>query len=103
MEDGAGTEGLYQQWLATADQLHVLIPLMWKLLTGIFVKMLSAHLQGNTLFLDEQKGCTCRRRSWGTQAPFLIDKVVLREGQVRKRCLVMGWKDYQKAYDMHGI
>jgi hypothetical protein len=56
------------------------------------------HLQANQLLPDEQKGC--RRRSRGTKDQLLIDKAVLREARVKKRCLSMAWIDYRKAYDM---
>ena len=56
------------------------------------------HLQANQLLPDEQKGC--RRRPRGTNDQLLIDKAVLRETRVKKRCLSMAWIDYRKAYDM---
>ena len=74
------------------------LPLMWKLLTGIFADKMYDHLQANQLLPDEQKGC--RRRSRGTKDQLLIDKAVLREARVKKRCLSMAWIDYRKAYDM---
>lgn len=30
----------------------------------------------------------------------LVDKEVLIEARVKKRCLATGWIDYQKSYDM---
>ena len=74
------------------------LPLMWKLLTGIFADKMYDHLQANQLFPDEQKGC--RRRSRGTKDQLLIDKAVLRDARVKKRNLNMAWIDYKKAYDM---
>ena len=74
------------------------LPLMWKLLTGIFADKIYDHLQGNNLLPDEQKGC--RRRSRGTKDQLLIDKAVLREAKLKKRNLSMGWIDYRKAYDL---
>lgn len=47
---------------------------------------------------EEQKGC--RKISRGTKDQVLIDKAVLREARIKKRCLVMEWIDYRKAYDM---
>ena len=74
------------------------LPLMWKLLTGIFSDKVYDHLKDNNLLPDEQKGC--RRKSRGTKDQLLIDKAVLREVKAKKRCLSMGWIDYRKAYDM---
>ena len=74
------------------------LPLMWKLLTGIFAEKIYDHLMVNNLLPDEQKGC--RKRSRGTKDQLLIDKLVLREARIKKRCLAMGWIDYKKAYDM---
>jgi hypothetical protein len=73
------------------------LPLMWKLLTGIFADKIYDHLEVNRLLPDEQKGC--RRRSRGTKDQLLIDKAVLREAKSKNRNLSMAWIDYQKAYD----
>ena len=74
------------------------LPLMWKLLTGIFADKIYDHLQTNELLVDEQKGC--RRQSRGTKDQLLIDREVLREAKRKKRFLSMAWIDYRKAYDM---
>ena len=74
------------------------LPLMWKLLTGIFAEKIYDHLKVNNLLPDEQKGC--RKRSRGTKDQLLIDKAILREVKMKKRHLAMGWIDYRKAYDM---
>ena len=74
------------------------LPLMWKLLTGIFADKIYDHLMDNNLLPDEQKGC--RKRSRGTKDQLLIDKAILREARAKKRCLAMAWIDYRKAYDM---
>ena len=74
------------------------LPLMWKLLTGIFAEKIYDHLLDNNLLPDEQKGC--RKRSRGTKDQLLIDKEILKEARVKKRCLSMAWIDYRKAYDM---
>ena len=74
------------------------LPLMWKLLTGVLAETLYQHLDSKCLFPDEQKGC--RKRSRGTKDQLLIDKQILREARIKKRCLAMGWIDYRKAYDM---
>ena len=74
------------------------LPLMWKLLTGIFAEKIYDHLHANRALPDEQKGC--RKRSRGTKDQLLIDKAVLKEARLKKRCLAMAWIDYRKAYDM---
>ena len=74
------------------------LPLMWKMLTGIFADKIYDHLQTNEILPDEQKGC--RRNSRGTKDQLLIDRAVLKEAKAMKRALAMGWVDYRKAYDM---
>ena len=74
------------------------LPLLWKLLTGIFAGKIYDHLQVNNLLPDELKGC--RRKSRGTKDQLLIDKAVLREARTKQRYLSMAWIDYRKAYDM---
>ena len=74
------------------------LPLMWKLLTGIFAEKIYDHLQTNSLLPDEQKGC--RKQSRGTKDQLLIDREVLKEARRKKRHLSMAWIDYRKAYDM---
>ena len=74
------------------------LPMMWKLLTGIFAEKVYDHLLSNDLLPDEQKGC--RKKSRGTKDQLLIDKAILREVRRKKRCLAMSWIDYKKAYDM---
>ena len=74
------------------------LPLMWKLLTGIFADKIYDHLHTNNLLVEEQKGC--RKKSRGTKDQLLIDREVLREAKRKKRFLSMAWIDYRKAYDM---
>ena len=74
------------------------LPLMWKLLTGIFAEKIYDHLSSNDLLPDEQKGC--RKRSRGTKDQLMIDKVMLKDAKVKKRLLATAWIDYRKAYDM---
>ena len=74
------------------------LPLLWKLLTGIFADKIYDHLQVNNLLPDEQKGC--RRKSRGTKDQLLIDKAVLRDARAKQRFLSVAWIDYRKAYDM---
>ena len=74
------------------------LPLMWKLLTGIFADKVYDHLMDNNLLPAEQKGC--RRRSRGTKDQLLIDKAVMLQAKGKKRNLAMAWVDYKKAYDM---
>ena len=74
------------------------LPIMWKLLTGIFSEKIYAHLESNELLVDEQKGC--RKKSRGTKDQLIIDKAILRNAKRRHANLAMGWIDYRKAYDM---
>lgn len=74
------------------------LPLMWKLLTGIFADKMYDHLHANSLLPDEQKGC--RKQSRGTKDQLLIDREVLKEARRKQRSLSMAWIDYKKAYDM---
>ena len=74
------------------------LPMMWKLLTGVFTEKVYDHLLSNDLLPDEQKGC--RKKSRGTKDQLLIDKAILREVRRKKRSLAMSWIDYKKAYDM---
>ena len=74
------------------------LPLMWKLLTGVFAEKMYDHMLNEGLLFDEQKGC--RKKSRGTKDQLLIDRAVLKEARLKKRCLAMGWIDYRKAYDM---
>ena len=57
----------------------VCLPIMWKLLTGIFA--IYDHLKDNNLLPDEQKGY--RKRSRGTKDQILIDKEVSGHGMGR--------------------
>ena len=74
------------------------LPLMWKLLTGIFAGKIYEHLESNDLLPDEQKGC--RKNSRGTKDQLLIDKAVLKQAKLMKHSLSMAWVDYRKAYDL---
>ena len=46
------------------------LPIMWKLLTGMFAESIYDHLDDQKLLPDEQKGC--RKRSRGTKDQLLI-------------------------------
>ena len=74
------------------------LPLMWKLLTGIFAEQIYGHLKDNDLLPDEQKGC--RKRTRGTKDQLLIDKAIMLDAKRKRRFLGMAWVDYKKAYDM---
>ena len=74
------------------------LPLLWKLMTGIFARKAYDHLLHNDLLPDEQKGC--RQGTRGTKDQLLIDKAVLHEAKTKHRLLSMAWIDYKKAYDM---
>ena len=74
------------------------LPLMWKLLTGIFSQKIYTYLEESSLLPDEQKGC--RRKSRGTKDQLLIDKMILKDAKRGSKNLAMAWIDYRKAYDM---
>ena len=74
------------------------LPIMWKVLTGIFADKIYDHLAENDLLPDEQKGC--RKNSRGTKDQLLIDKAITKDARSKGRCLNMAWVDYKKAYDM---
>ena len=80
-------------------RLITCLPLMWKLLSGIFADKIYDHLQSSLILLpDEQKGC--RKASRGTKDQLLIDKAVMKEAKRKNRVLPMAWVDYKKAYDV---
>ena len=74
------------------------LPLMWKLLSGIFADRVYTHLLDNQLLPEEQKGG--RKLSRGTKDQLLIDKAILKESKKLKKNVAMSWIDYKKAYDM---
>ena len=74
------------------------LPLMWKLLSGIFADRVYTHLLDNQLLPEEQKGS--RKNSRGTKDQLLIDKAILKESKRLKKNVAMSWIDYKKAYDM---
>ena len=73
-------------------------PLMWKLLTGVIVDQIYAHLDQEKLLPEERKGC--RKGSRGTNDLFYIDRAVIKEVKSRNKNLAIAWIDYKKAYDM---
>ena len=74
------------------------LPIMWKLLTGMFAESIYSHLDDQKLLPDEQKGC--RKQSRGTKDQLLIDKAIPKDARMKCRNLNMAWVDYKKAYDM---
>ena len=72
------------------------LPLMWKLLSGVFAARTYEHLKDNALLPSEQKGC--RKQSRGTKDQLVIDKAVM--SLAKSRNVAMAWVDYKKAYDM---
>ncbi|MGY8822311.1 MAG: RNA-directed DNA polymerase, partial [Pseudomonadales bacterium] len=74
------------------------LPLMWKLLSGIFADRVYTHLLDNQLLPEEQKGG--RKKSRGTKDQLFIDKAILKEVKRLKGNVAMSWIDYKKAYDM---
>ena len=67
------------------------LPLMWKLLTGVLVEEMYAHLERNNLLPDEQG--VCRKRARGSKDQLLIDRMVLKNAKKRQVGLAMGWID----------
>ena len=49
------------------------LPLMWKILKGIVAEEVYTHLERESLFPTEQKGC--KRNSRGTKEELMIDKM----------------------------
>ena len=74
------------------------LPLIWKLLSGIFADRVYAHLLDNQLLPEEQKGAKKKLR--GTKDQLLIDKTILKEVKRLKKNVVISWTHYKKAYDM---
>ena len=74
------------------------LPLMWKLLTGIFADKIYDHLLNNNILPCEQKGC--RKGARGTKDQLMIDKVVLKEVKRFQKNVAIAYIDYKKAYDM---
>ena len=57
------------------------LPLMWKLLTGVIVDKIYAHLDQDKLLPEEQKGC--RKGSGGNNDLIYIDRAVFKEVKSR--------------------
>ena len=74
------------------------LPLMWKLLTGIFADKIYDHLLKNNILPYEQKGCIKGAR--GTKDQLMIDKMVLKEVKKFQKNVSIAYIDYKKAYDM---
>ena len=53
------------------------LPIMWKLLTGIFSDKIYDHLVDKDLLPDEQKGC--RKNSRETKDQLLIEKAITKD------------------------
>ena len=51
------------------------LPLMWKLMTGMFAEKMYSYLERENVLPSEQKGCC--KGSRGTKEQLLIDKMVL--------------------------
>ena len=74
------------------------LPLMWKLLSGIFADKIYDHLLMNSFLPYEQKGC--RKGVRGTKDQLLIDKAMLKEVKRFRKNVVMVYIDYRKVYHM---
>ena len=82
--------------VASNDRLITCLPLMWKLLTGVIVDQIYAHLDQDKLLPEEQRGC--RKGSRGTNDLLYIDRAVIKV-KSRNKNLAMAWIDYKKTYD----
>ena len=71
---------------------------MWKLLIGVILDQIYAHLDQENLLSEEQKGC--RKGSRRTNNLLYIDRAVIKEVKSRNKNLAMAWIDYKKACDM---
>ena len=60
-------------------------------MTGILADEFYDHLENKMLLSEEQKG---------TGDLLFIDKIILREVQIRKKDLAVAWIDYKKTYDI---
>ena len=69
------------------------LSLMWKLLTGVIVDQIYAHLDHEKLLPEEQKGC--RKGSRGTNDLLCIDRAVIKEVKSRNKNLAVAWIDYK--------
>ena len=63
------------------------LPIMWKLMTGIFAEQIYDHLLDKNLLPDEQKGS--RKKSRGIKDQLLVDKAITLEAKRKKRCFNM--------------
>ena len=63
------------------------LPIMWKLMTGIFAEQIYDNLLDKNLLPDEQKGS--RKKSRGTKDQLLVDQAITLEAKRKKRCLNM--------------
>ena len=67
-------------------------------MTGILADEIYDCLEKKVLLPEDQKGC--RRKCKGTDDLLFIDKMILREVQMRKKNLAVALIDFKKAYDM---
>ena len=70
---------------------------LYKLLTAIMTDRTYKHLEQNSLFPIEQKGC--KRGSYGCKDQLMINKMILENCKKRKRNMSCAWIDYKKAFD----
>ena len=74
------------------------LPLLWKLLTGIFADNIYDYLEKKILLPEEQKRCKLKCK--GTGDLLFIGKMILREVRMGRENLAVAWVDYKKAHDM---
>ena len=75
-----------------------LVPVMWKLLTGVLAGQMYAFLDEHNKLPQEQKGC--KKKGSGTKDQIPIDKIILQDCKQKHKILAMAWVDYRKACDL---
>ena len=70
---------------------------MYKTVTGIIAKMISTHLEEQSLLPAEKKGC--HPGSKGCKDQLMISKAIYEDCRTRNKNLSMAWIAYQKAFD----
>lgn len=70
---------------------------IYKTLTGIIADRITKHVVNANIMPTEQKGCS--RGSFGCKDQLLCSKAIIEDCQKYKKNLVLGWIDYQKAFD----
>jgi len=70
---------------------------IYKILTGIIAKRISAHLEEYSLLLVEQTGC--HPGSKGCKDQLMISKAIYEDCRRRNKKISIAWIDYHKIFD----